>query len=312
MRQRTLIIFLTLFSFLAFSQVAEAKRFGFGGSYGYSKRIAPKQANTPRFGQSASKSHQQTAAGGRATSGASRWLGPLAGLAAGGLLASLFFGDGFQGLQILDFLLIGGAIFLLIAFLRRKKQSQPFASHASGHSPFEEAYSNTQTTTQSSYQTRDNHQAEPVAPSSNGSGSIIGSALNEEAYPVEDKPAWFDEAGFIENAKTQFVAVQKAWDAADLTEIKSYCTDELFQALKQEMGQMHPGDHHTEVEEVRAEIVQMAIEGEYFVVSVAFSGFIKEEKDGLAHAFNEIWHIKRDASDQGNWLIAGIQQSYEG
>jgi predicted lipid-binding transport protein (Tim44 family) len=44
-----------------------------------------------------------------AASGASRWLGPLAGLAAGGLLASMFMGDGFQGMQIMDFLIMASS-----------------------------------------------------------------------------------------------------------------------------------------------------------------------------------------------------------
>jgi hypothetical protein len=61
-----------------------------------------------------------------AASGASRWLGPLAGLAAGGLLASMFMGDGFQGMQIMDFLIMALIAFLVFRFIAaRRRQQQP-------------------------------------------------------------------------------------------------------------------------------------------------------------------------------------------
>jgi predicted lipid-binding transport protein (Tim44 family) len=67
-------------------QSAEAKRLGSGGSFGQSKPSYARQATPPAAkpvpGQSAAP----------AAAGARNWMGPLAGLAAGGLLAALFFG----------------------------------------------------------------------------------------------------------------------------------------------------------------------------------------------------------------------------
>ena len=60
--------------------------------------------------------------------------------------------------------------------------------------------------------------------------------------------------------------------------------------------------------ELDAEIAAMAVDGEYFIVSIRFSGFIQEDAVKGAHAFNEIWHIRRLANDEGNWQVAGIQQ----
>ena len=85
---------------------AEAKRFGGGGSFGkqYNSFSRQPSAGTPRQSTAGSTQSPASAAAANAgrTSGASRWLGPLAGLAAGGLLASLFFCDGFGGLQVMD------------------------------------------------------------------------------------------------------------------------------------------------------------------------------------------------------------------
>jgi predicted lipid-binding transport protein (Tim44 family) len=44
------------------------------------------------------------------------------------------------------------------------------------------------------------------------------------------------------------------------------------------------------------------------VVSVRFSGQIRESADGEATAFDEIWHLSKPASGPGGWVIAGIQQ----
>ena len=67
-----------------------------------------------------------------APSGMSRWMGPLAGLAAGGLLASLFMGGGFSGLKMMDILLFAGlafGAFMLFRMFMQKKALQ------SGYSP---------------------------------------------------------------------------------------------------------------------------------------------------------------------------------
>jgi predicted lipid-binding transport protein (Tim44 family) len=69
--------------------------------------------------------------------GASRWLGPLAGIAAGGLLASMFMGGGFQGMQIFDILIMAVIAFLVFRFIaaRRRKQQEHMAP--AGHAPMQ-------------------------------------------------------------------------------------------------------------------------------------------------------------------------------
>ena len=71
---------------------ANAKRFGGGKSFGSSPIHQSKQKVT----QSTNKSNNSQAQS--SNSSVSKWLGPLAGIAAGGLLASMFMGEGFNGL----------------------------------------------------------------------------------------------------------------------------------------------------------------------------------------------------------------------
>ena len=119
----TAVLTLMVAGFLTLPEPAEAKRFGGGGNVGKQYNM-PHQADAPRATQTPSQAQGPAAAGMRTpqTSGASRWLGPLAGLAAGGLLASLFFGDAFSGFQFMDFLLIAAlavGAFLIFRMLRR-------------------------------------------------------------------------------------------------------------------------------------------------------------------------------------------------
>ena len=304
--------FLTLFTLslvaLAFSaQTAQAKRFGMGGSYGYQKKVAPKQYGQASKAKTAPQSTQpkanqpagaQAAQSARQTSGASRWLGPLAGIAAGGLLAAMLFGDGFENIQIMDILIFALIAFLLFKLFVRRRNAVAETPQASETIMASAAKDEKQQYFQASEPPSNAHKV-GIA---NNNGSIIGSALSEQAEPVDAVPSWFDEESFLAAAKHNFELVQKAWDQGDLTEIASYCSAELFEQLK---TQIQPNVHHTEVDTLYAEIADMAVEADHLIVSVRFNGFIKE--DGDLHAFNEIWHLSRPLDASENWKIIGIQ-----
>ena len=311
-----IVLFTLMFGLFSVAQVAEAKRFGAGKSFGYSKQIAPKQYNTaPKAAPAKPVANAGTAS--KPASGASKWLGPLAGLAAGGLLAAMLFGDGFEGLQLFDILLFALIAFVLFKLFARKAQNRNQTSYqpvyAEQHTERHVERQDNLNAEQAAY--RQTHETSPA--SSSSSGSIIGADLDDgigqgvsaNAQYLNEIPAWFDEQGFVEGAKSHFMSLQKAWDNVDLTEIESYCTPELFSALQQELRGVQAGDNQTVVDTLDAEIAAMAVDGEYFVVSIRFSGFIQEEAVKGAHAFNEIWHIRRLASDEGNWQVAGIQQT---
>ncbi|NCA70113.1 MAG: Tim44 domain-containing protein [Sphingobacteriia bacterium] len=296
----TAVIAMITIGTLAMPVQVEAKRFGGGSSVGKQSSGMQRQAAQPQRppqqqaqGQAQPGQAQAAAAQRPAASGASRWLGPLAGLAAGGLLAALLFGDGFEGLQIMDFMLIlllvvGG--FMLFRFLRRQAGRPAMAPAGAG------AYQRGAAIPPASRSAR-------PSPLHAGMGTRSGPAAGDD-----DAPAWFDDAGFVEGAKSHFIRLQASWDHADFTDLRAYTTPELFAELQREREKTQ-GPQSTEVVRLDAELVGVLREGDLVVASILFSGLIREEEHGPADAFREIWHVQhRWDSPAGDWLIAGIQQ----
>ncbi|MEG0969291.1 MAG: hypothetical protein RSG92_28425, partial [Pseudomonas sp.] len=118
--KRFLSIAMALCIGLTMSLDANAKRFGGGKSAGAapSHQTSQMAPSSPGMGGAAATAGAAGAAGAAAKAGgASKWLGPLAGIAAGGLLASMFMGGGFQGMQIFDILIMAVIAFVIFRFI---------------------------------------------------------------------------------------------------------------------------------------------------------------------------------------------------
>lgn len=307
-----IVALLTLFVAVALimPEPADAKRFGGGRSLG-------KQYSTPQPSQPSRQSLQQNqpqqgqAAAGTATrqgapvrSGASRWLGPLAGLAAGGLLASLFFGDAFSGFQIMDFLLIGLLIFgavMLFRMLRRNAggvRGAPAPAGAYGRGSMSPGVP------------PNAGQAPVGGAASPGARPAAGAVLDQGSPNASEAPYWFDGAGFVEGAKTHFIRLQAAWDRSDFRDIREYTSPELFAEVKREREAMGSAPNDTEVVTLAAELLGLRRDDDRLIASVRFTGLIREEASGAANPLDEVWHVAHPwASADGNWIIIGIQQA---
>ena len=290
---------------LSIPESAEAKRFGGGGSFGKQYKTMPRQAQPPSQAQRPAQTQNPGAAAAQRspqTSGASRWLGPLAGLAAGGLLASLLFGDAFEGFQIMDFLLIAALVFgavMLFRMLRRGQTGLTTAAAGAG------AYGGAAGTRETSY-ARETGRAGPVA-STGGIPPSMGELAPVDAGS-DEVPFWFDGPSFIEGSKVHFIRLQAAWDKADFRDIRDYTTPQLFAELQRERERLG-GEQYTEVVQLQAEILSTQRDEDRVVASVRFSGLIREEERGVAEPFEEIWHVQHPwSSAEGDWHIAGIQQ----
>lgn len=262
-------------------QTAEAKRIGGGFNLGQQKQSFTRQATAPN---TASTTTTRTAAT-PTTGGASRWFGPLAGLAAGGLLAALFFGGAFDGLKPMDLIIIAllayGA-YLLIRTLRKSTHStvSPYARATAGG------------------------MSDQATHTSNGSFPFSGSA----PAPLPNVPAWFNEDTFVQGAKQHFTNLQSAWDANDLKTMQEYFTPELFLELARERARIGDENNVTEVQSLNAQLLDLSREGDSVVASVLFQGMVRENY-GQPEPIAEIWHVRHVADTaQGDWLIAGIQQ----
>ncbi|AFM35300.1 MULTISPECIES: Tim44 domain-containing protein [Stutzerimonas stutzeri subgroup] len=278
--QRVLSIFMALCISLTFALDAHAKRFGGGKSFGSAPSHQTRQA--PQQTQAApNQAGRQTPA---AASGASRWLGPLAGLAAGGLLASMFMGDGFEGIQFMDILIFGVIAFLLFRFLAaRRRQQQPAMA---GHAPMQ----------------RDM----PQQPSTSIFG---GSAAPVAAAPMINAPAWFNEQSFVAAAREHFLSLQQHWDANEMDKISEFVTPQLLGFLKQERAEIGDAYQSTYIDDLQIQLDGVDDDAEKTTATLTFTGTAKTSRFDQGEPFSESWRMERAQGENQPWLVAGIRQN---
>ena len=283
---------------------ADAARIGGGGGAGRqsSNVTAQRPAATPGVTQksatpaAAPAAAAPAAAAAAAKPGASRWLGPLAGIAAGlgiGALLSHFGMGGAMG-DFLMLLLLGVAVFFAISFLMRmfRGSSAPAALQGVGSPASQLPQPVMRESAQPTSSTRH-------VPSEFGSGGI------QEQDPSWFVPSDFDANRFLQEAKQQFVAIQKVWDSGDLQQLRNFLTDDLLAELQAQLSGRQ-GDNQTEVVLLNAELLGIEKVTDGHLASVRFSGMLRENPGTEAFRFEEVWNLFKPA--QGGWLLAGIQQ----
>jgi len=260
---------------------ADAKRLGGGSSIGKQRSATPPAA-APSAQPSAPAA--TPAAPAPQPSGMSRWLGPLAGLAIGAGLASMFMGNGFGGAfgSILMMLAIAAAVIFALRMLRSK--AQPSSLGYAGN-------------------------AAPGVPGAqnNLSTSFGGGALRVE--PTNRFPAGFDAAQFAHHAKLNFTKLQAANDQGDLSTMREFMTPELYAQIASEIEARGTAAQKTDVVTLNADVLEVVTEGDSYVASVNFTGMIREEANAAAAPFSEIWHLEKPLNGKSGWLISGIQQN---
>lgn len=294
---------------LAVTQDAHARRFGGGISAGRQSTnvIKQRQAVTPPAAQttqstaaSTAGAAGQTAAGTAAKSGLSRWLGPVAGIAAGLGIAALLSSLGLSG-AFLEFLssalLIGLVVFAVLYLVRRLRGAQrPLAAAGplSGANSYRESTSSGGGFAGLS--------APAAAP---GSAPIIESVPSGPQDPSWFIPEGFDVPAFLAQAKQQFIRVQSLWDQGQRDSLRELMTDDLLAEITPRLPQ--PGEHNqTEVLLLNAELLGIETVAGGHLASVRYSGMVREAAGAEAIRIEEVWNLYK-APDTG-WLLAGIQQ----
>jgi predicted lipid-binding transport protein (Tim44 family) len=279
--QRFLSIVMVLCIGLTMSLDANA-RFGGGKSFGSAPSHQTRQA-TP----SSSPSAAPGAAAASPAGGASRWLGPLAGIAAGGLLASMFMGGGFHGMQFFDILIMAVIAFVIFRFIaaRRRKQHPDMA--AAGRTPFQ----------------RETIEQPAQAPMFGGSSG--GAAPS----PVIHAPAWFNESNFLDAARGHFQSLQQHWDANEMDKIAEFVTPQMLQFLKQERASLGDGFQSTYIDNLTVQLDGLDDRSDKTVATLTFSGLSKTSRFDKGEVFSESWNMERPQGDNQPWLVAGIRQN---
>ena len=282
--KRFLSIAMALCIGLTMSLDANAKRFGGGKSFGSAPSHQARQAAPAAAPAAAGAAGAAAKAG-----GASRWLGPLAGLAAGGLLASMFMGGGFQGMQFFDILIMAVIAFLIFRFIaaRRRKQQADMMAPA-GHAPMQ----------------REAFDAKPAAPSIFGGGSAAPAAR-----PVINAPAWFNEQSFLEAARNHFQSLQQHWDANEMDKIAEFVTPQMLDFLKRERADLGDGFQSTYIDNLTVQLDGLDDRADKTIATLTFSGLSKTSRFDQGEAFSESWNMERVQGENQPWLVAGIRQN---
>ncbi len=299
-RFASLLAIFMAFSFAFNPSMAEAKKFGGGKSFGKSFKTAPKQpAAAPLSGQQAGK--QQAANPGSSKKGLLGGL--LGGLLVGGLLASLLGGGAFEGLQIMDILLMAGLAFILFKVFKSMAQKKamaaahgPVAGHGHQKNPMQQVFGQQN----DSIQQRQDIGFDAVQSSAQPAG------FGASDVPM-NLPVGFDMNGFMNGARDHYRTLQEAWNSGDLETIREYVTPELFSELETERATLS-GKQHTEVMFVDAELGRADHNGQVAEISIRFTGKYRDTEEGVEEDITDIWHLQRDLS-QGDapWLITGIE-----
>ncbi len=277
-----------------------AKRIGGGKSTGMQRQAAPPDKSattTPAQTPAAAPAPANAAAaapGAAAQAQPKRsWMGPVAGLAAGLGLAALASHFGF-GEELASMLMIGLLVVVVMAvvgFLLRRRagggnapaaQGMQYAANApaSGRTPYEVSM--------------------PA-----GASSAPTAAASATAARI---PADFDVAAFTRNAKVNYIRLQAANDAGNLDDIREFTSPEMFAEIRMDISERGGAKQETDVVSLEAEVIDVAEEASRYIVSVRFTGQIRED-GGAPEAVDEIWHMTKPRNGNGGWVLAGIQQT---
>jgi predicted lipid-binding transport protein (Tim44 family) len=210
-----------------------------------------------------------------------RWLGPIAGLAAGLGLGWLLGQGGLGGMggmlsSLLMMALVGFAVFFVWRLLTRPKDAGNMQYAGIGNEPV------------------------TISPPSLTPAIV--------AQPQPNIPAGFDTEGFLRQAKLNFVKLQAVHDSGKLGELREFTTDSMFESIKQDLLQHGAVGQQTDVVTLDAELLEALTEGDTHWASVRFSGMIRESANAQPESFQEIWNLAKPVSGASGWVLAGIQQ----
>ncbi len=320
-----LVVVFTLGLGTAAMEAEAAKRMGSGKSMGTQRQATPDKA--PATPAATAATAPAAGAAGAAAAPSRSWMGPVAGLAAGlglaALASHLGFGDELASMVMMG--LLAAAVMVAIGFVMRKRAA---AQQANGSNSGGLRYATAGTNGAS----RTNDAAEPAqerpayklsmpdkgqtaSGSSIGSGigsnigSSIGSGIGSALNTASQIPADFDTAGFERNAKVNFIRLQASNDAGNLDDIRQFTTPQMFAELKVEMSKRGLAIQKSDVVSINATVIEVDEDAVRYVVSVRFTGVIRDGVLTQDEAFDEVWHLTKMRQGDSGWLLSGIQQS---
>lgn len=314
------VLTIVLFAVLAIETAEVWARAGGGGSRGSRSYSAPARPapQSPGLPSNPARSVNQPAPAPQPRSGLFGGLmGGLAGFALGGLLGSLLFGGlghGF-GIGLMDLLLIGGGIFLLMAFLRRRRADspQPASATAGGSSGAYPSgtYGTEARTGTVPYGGGATTMEPPAAPTD----------LERGLGHIRQMEPSFDPNAVAMMARNAFVEVQQGIAARNVTGLRDRVAPQMYTVLQAQCDRLQGARQGNRLEQIhitRADIGEAWQENgrDYVTVCISASmldyivddatGGLVEGSRSVPQHVEEFWTFVRPVGTH-SWQLSAIQ-----
>lgn len=124
-------------------------------------------------------------------------------------------------------------------------------------------------------------------------------------------PSDLDRESLLKQLRRQFVQVQDAWDRHELQELRVLMTPDMLAEVCREVteceGDMARPRGATDIVVLRCELVGFEMLAQACVVSVEFSGLMRESAAGGAAPFRELWMLTQSKGAGTGWRLARHQ-----
>ncbi|MEO5697716.1 MAG: TIM44-like domain-containing protein [Burkholderiaceae bacterium] len=120
-------------------------------------------------------------------------------------------------------------------------------------------------------------------------------------------PAGVERAPMLGDLRRQFVRLQAAWDRGEVQALRALTLPEMLDELCLEWPGVVQGASRTDVVTLHAELLGYEELAGSDLVTVEFSGLIREVADQGAVPFRELWMLARSNQGNADWKLARHQ-----
>ena len=120
-------------------------------------------------------------------------------------------------------------------------------------------------------------------------------------------PAGLDGEQVLADARGRFIRLQAAWDAADVSALRSLTTPEMLEELLHVLTARESRTSRTDVISLHAELLGLEELGAAYLASIEFSGLIRESAEQGEVPFRELWMLAGTKEDAPSWRLARQQ-----
>ena len=333
------------FSAMLVGLEVDAKRLGGGRTVGAPRDVATQRQMTPPAqnvapapttptGPTAAAAPAAAAKGplntppAAAQPGWKRFMGPIAGIAAGlgiaALMSHLGLGEAFGNFLMIALLVIAAVVVVRLILRRRTPAADANrglqyagagagagaasggATGSAGSTAFGGGSSAGGSFGGSAGASMPSGAGAAVAGAAATSGAM-GAVGAAGAVGAQSYPAGFEPEPFLQQAKINFARLQTAYDKSDSEMLRDVMTPEMFAEVSGDLAGR--GTHQaTDIVRLNAEILEVITDNDHHWATVRFHGLTREDGVEAPQSFDEAWNLRKAVDGSTGWLLAGIQQ----